>query len=43
MLKKAINIISVVVAISAVTFVFYGLQTHCPRVAIYVYCEESLR
>lgn len=43
MLKKTVNIGSVILAISAVTLVMYGLKTSCADVSVYVYCAEALR
>jgi hypothetical protein len=38
MLKKTIVIVDVIILVTAITFLTYGIRTACPDVAIYQYC-----
>lgn len=37
----AMNFIAVLSVIAFVAFIWYGLETQCPDVAVYVYCGKG--
>lgn len=43
MLKKSITFFSIMLVLTAIVLVAYGMQTSCDNVAVYVYCEHSER
>lgn len=43
MLKKSVTFFSVMLVLTAIVLVAYGMQTNCENVAVYVYCEKSQR